>query len=188
MGVREFLNNNSAVATILAVVLLVMALGVIIWQNQGPQPRQFEVFYYDLNTQEVFVDDVSRVVPFDRGNGTYEFVDGSRGSAVRAMIYTCGDPEASKEGMTLAEIEAAGGFIAYLERFAPQMLERQARIDAGESLLDENDEDYESGFDSVWVSTPEGQTWVNQNSEAGTQVIQSGLQRCGNATPKLCRP
>ncbi|MEM9916355.1 MAG: hypothetical protein AAF911_15475 [Planctomycetota bacterium] len=185
MSVREFLNNNSAVATIVAVVLLVMALGVIIWQNQGPQPRQLDVFYYDLNTQEVFVDDLSRVVPFDRGNGAYEFADGPRGSAVRAMIYTCGDPEEIKEGMTLAEIEAAGGFIAYLERFTPQMLERQARIDAGESI---SYEDYEVDYDSVWVSTPEGQTWVNQNSEAGTQVIQSGLQRCGNVIPKLCRP
>lgn len=186
MNVREFLNNNSAVATIVAVVLLVIALGIIVWQNKGPSAGQYESFYYDLNTQEIFVDDATLSAPFDRGTGTYEYFDGAKGSAVRAIIFTCNDPADIKAGMTLAEIEAAGGFIAYLERLSPQMIEMQAKLDAGQELAEQ---DYMLDMGGGLISTIDGQVWLSQESEQGMQLVSASFSRCGaGQNPKICRP
>lgn len=186
MNIREFLNNNSAVATIMAVVLLVIALGVIVWQSKGPSAGQFDSFYYDLNTQEIFVDDATLSVPFDRGTGTFEYFDGAKGSAVRAMIFTCNDPAEIKAGMTLAEIEAAGGFVAYLERLSPQMIEMQAKMQAGQEPAElDLAMDYSGGL----ISTIEGKAWFGQESEQGMQLMTAAFSRCGQGqNPKICRP
>lgn len=186
MNIREFLNNNSAVATIMAVVLLVIALGFIVWQNKGPSAGQYDSFYYDLNTQEIFADDATLTVPFERGTGTFEYFDGAKGSAVRAMIFTCQDPADIKSGMTLAEIEAAGGFVAYLERLSPQMIEVQAKIDAGQELTGEY---LDVGIGGGLISTIEGQVWFDQESEQGMQLMGAAFSRCGaGQNPKICRP
>lgn len=186
MNVREFINNNSAVATIMAVVLFAVALAIIVWQNKGPSAGQYESFYYDLNTQEIFVDDATLSTPFDRGGGTFEYFDGVKGSAVRAMIFTCNDPADIKKGMTLAEIEAAGGFIAYLERLSPETIAMQSKLDAGQDLTEQ---DRVIGMAGGLISTIDGQVWFNQESEQGMQLVNASFSRCSaGQTPKICRP
>lgn len=185
MSVREFLNNNSAVATIVAVVLLVLALGIIVWQNKPASARDYRSFYYDLNTKEIFVDDGTKTTPFDRGSGTFEFHDGPQGSAVRAYIFTCGDPDDIKEGMSLAEIEAAGGYIAYLERMTPEMRQMQEKIAAGEELTN-MDYGMTEGFSLI--APIDGSIWYSEQSEQAMNMMTDAMQRCGGDRAQIVLP
>lgn len=185
MSVREFLNNNSAVATIVAVVLLVLALGIIVWQNKGPTTRDYRSFYYDLNTKEIFVDDGTKTTPFDNGNGTFEFHDGPQGSAVRAYVFTCGDPEAINEGMTLAEIEAAGGYIAYLERMTPEMREMQEKLASGQEITD-MDYGMTEGFSLI--APIDGAIWFSEQSEQAMNMMTDAMSRCGADRAQIVLP
>lgn len=186
MNVREFINNNSAAATIVAVVLLLIALGVIIWQNKGIPSRDFQSFYFDLNTQELFVDDSTRVAPFDRGTGAFEYFDGSHGSAVRAIVFTCNDPADIHGGMTLQELEAAGGYIAYLERQSPGLMAVQTKIEAGEPLTEA---DHNAQYDGTIIAAIDGQAWFNLESEPGARLIGEAVSRCGAGQQALvCQP
>lgn len=186
MNLRDFVNNNAAGATIVAAVLLLFALGVIVWQNKGPTPREFQAFYYDLNTRSLFVESGVRTTPFERGSGTFEYPDGKKGSAVRAIIWTCNDPAEIEAGMTLAQIQAAGGFVAYLERMTPQMIARQTKIDTGQILTED---DYAVDYDDTLISTIDGQAWFTPRSDQGRQLISDMASRCGpNQRPRACLP
>ncbi|MEM9419017.1 MAG: hypothetical protein AAGA25_08225 [Planctomycetota bacterium] len=184
--VRGFLNKHSAIATIVAVVVLVMALAVIVLQNKKTAIFDYDVYYYDLNTQKIFVDHVSRETPFDNGAGMYQYFDGSRGSAVRAIVLTCGDPLAIKNEMTPTQIEAAGGYIGFLERMSPAMIAVQAKIAAGVELTDV-DMEYELG--ASMVATPDELEWHDQESEEGMNILDRALAACPSGEiPKRCLP
>lgn len=185
MNIREYLNNNSAVATIVAVMLLVVALGFIVWQNKGRSTGDYQSFYYDLNTKEVFTDVGTKSTPFDTGNGTFEFHDGPQGSAVRVYIFTCGDPEDIEAGMTLAEIEAAGGFIGYLERMTPEMRALQQKLDSGQELTDA---DYGMTDSFSLVSSVDGAVWYPEQAEQAMQLMTQAMQKCSGDQARIVLP
>ncbi|MEM6458115.1 MAG: hypothetical protein AAF710_01855 [Planctomycetota bacterium] len=188
MSLREYLNNNSAVATILAVVLLVVALGAIVWQNSGgPGGRSLDAFYLDLNTGELFVDRGAQLTPFDRGTGERTYADGGRGSAVRAVVLTCGDPADVRAGMTVAELESVGAFVAYVQRLSPRARDAQQRQADGETLTDQEQMMLMDG--GFLISDPAGETWIPEMSEAAQNLIASAYRECGNGErPLFVRP
>src|SRR5688572_11816004 len=105
MKARDWMNNNSALVTIAAVVLLVISLGVIIMQTKprgsvGP----VELYYYDLNTGKLFVAMSDQNPPIDAPSGGFRGPDGPP-AGVRAHVFGCGNC-GNLEGKTVEEIEA----------------------------------------------------------------------------------
>lgn len=120
MSLREKINNNSAAATIIAVVVLVIALGIMVWANGGGSSgRDFQVFYYDLNSKTLYARPATTPAPYDLGNGTFTYFDGDSGAGVRALVFACEKDADISAGMSQAEVEAAGGKIIALQRFTP---------------------------------------------------------------------
>jgi hypothetical protein len=95
VGIRETLNQNPGLTTGVTAGIIVVALGIIIWQaagGSGSAPSgPNKLFYSDDDGATYFADDVTKVPPFDH-NGK---------PAVRAHVYKC------KDGKK---------FVGYLER------------------------------------------------------------------------
>lgn len=105
MSLREYLDQHSSTVTILAVVLLVIALGIVVMTSRGLGGGGGEVvefYYYDLDTGELFASTAA-----DTGT-----------EGVRAYVMSCGEC-GDYSGMTAQEVEAAGAKIAYLLRTDP---------------------------------------------------------------------
>ncbi len=100
LNVRDWLEENQQVATIGAVVLLVIALGVLVMTMTGGRGsggmRATGRYFYDLNTGERFVVPLDAFAPIEHGD-PYELPNGQTMPAgVEAMVFTCGgsrDPE-----------------------------------------------------------------------------------------------
>lgn len=82
---REWLNKNSGVVTVVAVVVLVLALGLVVWNMKGGRgPRvSGKDYYYDLNTKKLIVDKSGQHPPFQVSTGSQP--------AVGVVVYACGE-------------------------------------------------------------------------------------------------
>lgn len=114
MRVREWMNNNSVVVTILAAVILVAALGLVVMQFQGPTYVPPNVYYWNLDTNEVFVQRADAVPPIQAPNG---------GEGVRAYLFSCGECSPDQ-------------WFGYLQKFDEEGKRLQEQ---GEVLLEEED-------------------------------------------------
>lgn len=188
MNIREYLNNNSAVATIVAVVILVVSLGIIVWSNKGGSRAAVDVYFYDLNTNQLIVQQAGVIAPVDTGSGTAEYGDGETGPAgVMATVYACDDCSAIKEGMSVEEIAAAGGRLAYFSRYSAQAKAMQEKMMSGEEVSDaEMEQLYMMG---AKISPPGSNMWVDEMSEAGMSLMDSIANICsGGQQLVVCRP
>src|SRR5690606_5765079 len=87
MNVREWMNNNSALVTIGAVVLLVIALGIILLQTgDGITSGPIMMYYYDLNEGRLIQVMSDQPAPVETASGPHDGMP----AGVRAHVYTCG--------------------------------------------------------------------------------------------------
>ncbi|MGH7215542.1 MAG: hypothetical protein ACREIT_12320 [Tepidisphaeraceae bacterium] len=108
MGIREKLNQNPAITTGATALVVVIALGFIIYQLVGGGPDIPTESYYSIDDGKTwFEDDINLIPPFDK--------DGQK--AYRAQVFTC-DGGKTK-------------FVAYLERYTPEAKKQLEDLRAG---------------------------------------------------------
>ena len=104
MGIRETLNKNQSITTGATIAIIVIAVGIIVWQMLPERAPRIMVKSYFSNDdgKSWFEDSSDKLVPFDK--------DGKE--AVRAHLFQC-----------------SGGppFVGYLEKLDPRV---KARLDA----------------------------------------------------------
>lgn len=159
---REWLNNNSAIVTVAAVLVLLMALGIIIYtQGAGRRgPTQWQGYYMDLGTNELFAGKSTDIPPVDAPSGANQ--------GVRAHVYGCGD------------CSEANRFIAYLERYtekAKQMRLNPPQYDPNQPASPEVYMDEMTGVE-VEVRAPKGTQWMSLMSEQGMRITEIMPNRC----------
>ena len=196
MSVREYLNNNPAVATVGVVVLLVVALGALVMQfigGPGNTVPILDVPYFDLGTGKVILAPANNMPPFDTGSGKQS--DGSY-NGVLMSIWTCDTciPLKSMAGMTPQEIEAVEGksmFIAYLEKYNKKSLDiaeksKGALIEGTDKLAPPPTNLIEQGR---MIKTLKGKRWVFANDTKGEMLVKKMLApNCtGGSYPRPCR-
>jgi hypothetical protein len=108
VGIRETLNRNPAITTGATIAVIVLAIGVIVWEILPPRaPRVPTQAYFTIDDGATwFPDDINKVAPFDH--------DGKE--AVRCCVYKC-----SSTGTV---------FAGYLEKYTKAM---QSKITAAKS-------------------------------------------------------
>ncbi|MFN4241613.1 MAG: hypothetical protein ACK4PI_00080 [Tepidisphaerales bacterium] len=112
MGIRETLNEKPQLVTGIAIGILALAVILIAVQLFGGSRRaegrvSNKQFFTVDDGQTLFVDDISKIPPFDHQGK----------QAVRAKVFTCDG------GRTR--------FVGYLERYSPQAIEAMQRAAAG---------------------------------------------------------
>lgn len=183
MKARDWMNNNSALVTIAAVVLLVISLGVIIMQTRGPgSVRAIDLYFYDLNTGKLFVAKSDHIPPIKAPSGPF----GEQGlpGGVRAHVFSCGEC-GDFTGMTAEQVVQAGGYIAYLEMYTPQ----------GKAALTADPSDPNAApmmidpMEQTLVKPVDGDQWMSMYSERGYRMTDAAMQQCPDGSPgQACRP
>lgn len=170
MKIREWMNNNPAIMTIGAVVLLIICLGVIVNQLRGPgtRARTIDVYYYDLNTGELFVTESDQIPPIDTDSGAE--------AGVLAYVYSCTDcsDESSRK-------------IGFLQKYSKEA--KQMLVDAGGEPPDDPRFYEVVEMNGQLVKRVEDQAWVPINSEQGYEMMeQSGVDCPEGQRPIPCYP
>jgi hypothetical protein len=191
MPARDFLNNNSAVVTILALVVLVGALGAIIWNSGGGGGQEFmQRYYYDLNTGKLFVDSKSKIAPIDAPSGPY---NGKQGG-VSAVVFGCGECQSSYDGMTQEEVEEAGAIIGWLEMLTAEAKKEMEQTKSGQrapggpggqSVRDLRPMTFMEGR---LVKYPSEEDWYDAGSQDAMTLRSEAQTRCASGRLKVCSP
>lgn len=85
MGIRQTINDHPAISGSIAGAVCLLVVALLFWENSGHRTTPLtqyanKAFYSDDDGQTWFIDDVSKLPPFDH-NGK---------PACRAMLFRCG--------------------------------------------------------------------------------------------------
>jgi hypothetical protein len=182
MKVRDWMNNNSAVVTILAVVILVISLGVIIMQTRGRgAPRTIDLYFYDLNTNQLFVARSDQIPPIPAPSGPLRGQPGDLPAGVRAHVFACGDCPSGLRGLTPEQVEQRGAYVAYLDMYT----EEGRRALAGDAPTDMMTDPMEQTL----VRRVADRDWQPMYSEVGFRLTETAVRACPEGAPAVaCRP
>jgi hypothetical protein len=173
--VREFLNQNSSIGILAAVVLLVISLFIIYRElsgTGGPQAPQSK-YFLDLNTGEIFSGDINAIPPIDTPSGPH---DGEPAGVV-AHIFTCGECEKSYAGMQAAEVQRTGATIAYLTKYTPEGKETLERMRSGDASPDEMAGGQDFYFSEL-VADESGDQWYSMQADPQSQRLFEDMPDC----------
>lgn len=183
MKLRDWMNNNSAVVTILAVVVLVISLGVIIMNSSGRSgARIVDMYYYDMNSGKLFVGKSDQLAPIDAPSGPYRDQPGG----VRAYVFACGECPDNIDGATLADLQSNGAFVGWMEMYTP---EAKAALTQQQEGPPADMAFYEAFERGQLVKRPEDEQWVQAQSEPGFRITEQITTKCPSGEmPQPCFP
>ncbi|MAE68166.1 MAG: hypothetical protein CMJ18_28280 [Phycisphaeraceae bacterium] len=171
MKIREWLNDNSAVATILAVLVLIAALTYLIRSNTsgGKGNRPKAQYFFDEASGELVEAPITELAPDDGGR-------------VKAIVYSCSDCGADPQ-------------VAWLEKYTKAA--RKKLLDIKQQRADGAAPTAPMGFgpemmlmgEGKLVKEKGGKKWYKANSEKG-RTIQGSLRNiCGQGVRiEFCYP
>lgn len=166
MSVREFCNNNPAIITGGAVLVLVLCLSAIACQlfggGTGPS-SDVQLIYYDVSSSSILL-----VPAKDRPASPLA----DNANAYRTMILSCGECGELSDGMSRADIEAAGMTIAYLNK------DPDANS-TGDPMMDRD----------MYVSSVDApDNWLSSLSTQGSELMGNVWNCPGGSRAKPCQP
>jgi hypothetical protein len=137
------------------------------------KPAPTEMYYYDLNTGQLFSGPINAIPPIETPSGK---TPAGENAGVKAYVFSCGDCA-----------DASQRYIGWMEKadaMAKKMIENP---DAGPNLnnIDQLIGTLEKG--TVQISE-DGKTWVSFTSQEGVALMQKAQARCGGAAPVTCFP
>ena len=167
-GIRQWVNENSAVVTVITLLVLVVVVFFIVKSQFGSgrlDSGDVAVYYYDTVTKERFGGALDRVPPFvnDAGN-----------ECVRVAVFSCG--ECTEDEM----------FVGYYEKFTDDMkrnLEQQIKEKGPEILLLPP-----HMLEMGQLRSLDGETWYPAMDPEVRSVMMNIREKCGGAEPKGCTP
>lgn len=184
MQLRDWLNKNSTLVTVGAIVVLCLALGYVFMKGGGGDSvasYSNSHYFLDEGTGKLFAAPVESVAPIEAPSNK-----GKKGkpAGVRARIFVCDkiDP-GDMVGLTVAEAEEKGAFVAYLEKF-PSDVAKQLRADleGGMSLSNV------AGNGAMLVKKPSQKRWLSVGVPSGQKLKASPFFACGEGMPSEVFP
>ena len=82
MKLREWMNNNSALVTVIAVVVLIGALFFLVQSMRTPKATIRPMWFYCLQEERLFLAEAGSIAPIESPWGA---------EAVQAIVHFCGD-------------------------------------------------------------------------------------------------
>jgi len=150
VGIRETLNKNQTLVTGATVGVILLAIGIIVWQLMPERaPHIIIKSYYTNDDGQTWYEDLAdKLTPYDK--------DGKE--AVRAHIFKCG--------------ENGEKFIGYLEKLDPKVKAKLEEFQANPAnkgrIMPGQAEAEDTGR---MVKRPGDRTWVPDTSPAASRVI-----------------
>ncbi|MEM0914352.1 MAG: hypothetical protein AAGK09_07035 [Planctomycetota bacterium] len=156
-----------------ATIVLLAVSGLVIYSQVaggGSRPYLDPKWMFDLNTQKLVKADALTNAPHDGGEGMFDYGElGVAGSQVDAIVYTCGNPNKIKAGMTAQDLESVDAWIGHVHR-----PDSQAGAGAGGMGV---------------VSTIQGYEWHAPFTSKGAAITDEFYELCPNGKlPQKSRP
>lgn len=173
--IRGWVNGHSGIATLAALILAGASVGVMANNLlRGPRYEPLPVYFYDLNSGQLFVEQSNLIAPIASPTDTGEEREPN---GVRAFVFTCTscDDEASR-------------FIGWLEKYSPAA---KAML---EMPMEEMDADTALRFDTEFerghlLRGVDDRRWVTAESDRALALMDRAMTRCGEEnTPRPCVP
>lgn len=186
MGLRDtrrWLNQYSTLMTIVAIALMLSALGIIFATLQSkPEFRPLPVFYYDVNTGELFAAMSDRIPPITAPS---DRLMSDSLSGVRAYVYSCSSCD-----------DASSRFVGYLETYTLDtkyfIQNQQAMRELGDEFQDPemDDENYQIMMldEGHLIRGIADEKWVASNSAEGLAIVESLPENCEGELLDACLP
>lgn len=163
MGIREWMNENSAIVTVGAVVLLVVALTIVVMQGIGGGPATpDQAWFMDTETGEYFAADIEQIPPIQSPEGN---------PAVKVHFFSCGACNEEER------------FVGYYEKYTEEA--KQAMQQARNA---ENEEQMPMMMEQMMMGqlySPDGENWFPAMSGPGTQLQAQLSERCQGEDEQL---
>ena len=149
MGIRETLNKNQTLTTGATIAIIVIAIGIIVWQMMPERPQRIITkSYFTVDDGKTwFEESAEKLAPFDK--------DGKE--AVRAHLFRCG--------------ENGEKFVGYLEKLHPEAKRRldefqsnpsnKGRVMPGQAEMEEG---------ARLVKRPGAPKWLSETSPMASQI------------------
>jgi len=152
MSFNEWIRKNNAAATAVAVVLLAVAIGNLVYRYGGRQRVKADVFLYELNSGTLFPGALNELPPIPMPDG---------GQAVLAHVFSCGD---------CADVDSR--FVGYLEKYT-----EPGKVEMGKEVPN-----MEIMTDAQVVSLPgDSRQWVPLAGPLGAEVRMAPTMKCRDA-------
>ena len=200
MGVREWANQNSALTTVAAVLVLIFALGYSICQlapGSKSQPIK-AVYFYDLTNGTLFTADPKEMAPIDVPSGEkIKHRNKEMKAGFRAYVFSCDGCPSDMSGMNETDIEAAGANLAYIDRYTDEALEmyekyqNEAGGEGGVPRMPGPMGMFEMGRLIAKAPSKPGTypKLYGHMEPAGANLARDALQKCADGSyPKQCIP
>jgi len=173
---REWLNRNSAMVTVVAVVVLVAALGLVVWNmSSGRSGGAAQAYFFDPNTQQLIPADAMKAPPFQVSTGPEQ--------AVGAVVYACGEGACGSEKSRQ---------IGFLWRYTPKGLELAQQI---ASMGNTQDDLERRGLLAPQLELekqyrkPDSDKWLNANTPETDQLLGTVYTACPSSKKaEICAP
>jgi len=159
VGIRESLNRNPAITTGATVGIILLAIGIIVWEvvpGRGVR-ASIKGYYTDDDGATYFADDVTKVPPFDH--------EGKQ--AVRCYIFTC---------------PGRGKFVAYLEEYTKETQAKMLNRISGPTAPPMDQMEVNAGRR---LKKPGDAKWVSVQSQTGLEIANV---RCPDDPNALITP
>ncbi len=199
MQIREWVNKNSAVTTIISVVLLFCALFYLMRTVFPPPPEPItKVFYYDIITGKLFPAPVEEYPPIATPDNST--LANGQPAGVKANVFSC---TRCREG---------DWYIGYLETYLPEAREVQIRMNEEMKKMSEQPlpEPGAAGTPApmpppmmgpspqemmliseghLVASQEDVNKWFKQESPEGAALVNAAMKKCpDNKYPQQCFP
>ncbi len=174
MSIREWVNERSAMATIVAILILIGALAYLFVGSFGGRGRgkiPDQQYFWDTKDQKLVARPRGEVPPVKLDSG---------GEAVKAMVYSCGscDPESLT--------------IAWLEKYPPkartELIDYNKQSAGGPAAMSSMDPTIMRLEATKRVKTMDSDKWVPTGSPEGRKITGSLGNACSGGKIKFCYP
>lgn len=169
MGIRQWASRAPQQATVVAIVLLIVALGSLAWQFRGTGAREHGVWFWDVDAHRMFIGGGFQMSPITAPSG---------GEGVRAHLYSC-------EACTPDE------WFGFLQKYSDEYL-RVVEAGFGPDGLPRGVDPADYAFIELrgdLIRPLEGGRWIPRNGAEGEDFQAEIRQRCGEGIfPTPCLP
>jgi hypothetical protein len=165
MAVREFMNNHPRVAAVGAIILILVPVGLLLWQNTGgaAPPGTRQLYFTVDDGKNFFADNENKIPPFDY-NGK---------PAYQAYVWTC-DGGKTK-------------FVSHLVRYTPQGKKRLSNPDPAAAAVPSAGGLGMSDTEVKKPGAPDTQ-WVKMSDPRAAEITTPKCLDRQNVMPELVLP
>lgn len=172
MGLRESI-GKPAVGGPIAAIMIVLAIVVgVVMSGDDDADRDWheQIWYYDLNTDQIYADKPGQIVPIAAPSGALSKDVGplkaGEPAGAEAHVFSCG---ACKEGEQ---------FVGFIVTYTKE----------GREAVDKGADFSKQSMEGHIIRAGDGEEWLNYHTDEGRGIMRQAKMKCAGKKAQRCYP